>query len=367
MGKPSVMHISTPLSWRGGEQQILYLMQGLEFSEQWLFCPLGSPLSERATGLKQVHVIPFQKRGGTDLRAAFLLLKSIRKFKPDILHAHDAQAHTLCVLAHLLGAGTPIVLHRRVDFEIRTNFFTLFKYRHSGIKRIICVSEAIRQIVLKAIPQNGKVVTIHSCAVPIEVQKNEARKRLDALCGFKKDDLLIGNISALADHKDLLTFLRTAAHLHKSNPKFRFVLIGDGEERGRLEAERAGLGLEDVVSMPGYVSDARNLMPALDLFLFTSKTEGLGTTVLDAMLSGVPVVATCAGGVPEMIVNQKTGVLCEIGDDRMLAKSVLQVLEDDELRKNLVDYARQTAAGFSIQSMTEKTLNVYEEVLKESI
>ncbi len=341
-------------------------MQGLENSNQWLFCPENSALSTRAREINGLNIVLFKKRGGTDLRAGYKLAQSIRKHQPDILHAHDAQAHTLCVLAHLMGISTPIVLHRRVDFQIRGNFFTRFKYNHPGIKKIICVSDAIRHIVLQSIPQPEKVVTIHSCAKPISTPKEIARKKILELCGLNDQGLLIGNISALADHKDLMTFIHTAAQLHAKEPNLRFIILGEGEERAKLENAVKNYRLEHVFCMPGYMADARNLMPALDIFLFTSKTEGLGTTVLDAMLAGVPVVATRAGGVPEMVIHRKTGLLCEVGDARALANSVQEMINDSELRKNLIDRAFEMATDFSQDAMTKKTLAVYKEVLTES-
>jgi glycosyltransferase involved in cell wall biosynthesis len=115
----------------------------------------------------------------------------------------------------------------------------------------------------------------------------------------------------------------------------------------------------------GFREDARNLIAGLDCFLFTSKTEGLGTTVLDAMSAGVPVVATRAGGIPEMVIHRQTGLLCEIGDVQSLSGSVLEMLQNHELRNQCVQQARDLLHSFSVDEMARKTLGLYKEVLMD--
>jgi glycosyltransferase involved in cell wall biosynthesis len=100
----------------------------------------------------------------------------------------------------------------------------------------------------------------------------------------------------------------------------------------------------------------------IDLFLFTSKTEGLGTTVLDALASGTPVVATKAGGVPEILSKNKAGVLCEIGDVHDLSKQVVEILNDSQQYRSMISAGLLTAKSFSKQATAEKTLKLYQSI-----
>lgn len=356
----SVLHVSTPLSWRGGEQQLTYLFEALEKKgiNQWLYCPTGSELATKAKA-KKWQTQTYKKRSGFDLKAAFHFAKWVKKQHIDLLHAHDAHAHTLCILAGWFGLKTPIVLHRRVDFPIKKSIFTHYKYNHPRVKKIICVSDAIKLILQKDIHNPERALTIHSAIDTSKFKLTNQAKGLHKLLNLNEQTKLIGNASALADHKDYLTFLRTAQQLLTTHSDLHFVVFGEGELRSVLEDMSAQLGLSDKVHFMGFRNDLTVLLPQLDVFLFTSKTEGLGTTLLDAIACKLPIVATAAGGVPEIVIDNKTGLLCLIGEVDALAKGVIQVLENSNLRNKLINGATAHLANFTIANMSEQTLEVY--------
>lgn len=366
MTHTGIIHVSTPLTWRGGEQQLYYLMESLSVFpvKQYLFCPEGSVLAERVKSLP-VEVKTFKKTTGFDPLAAFKLKRWIANVKPQLLHAHDAHAHTLSILAHWMGMKLPVVLHRRVDFPIRHKWFTLYKYNHSSIRRIICVSHAIENILSASLKNTARLITIHSGFRPVNANHFEASKQLRILAGIPPDGKLVGNVSALADHKDYPTFLRTAARMLDQGFRGYFIILGDGELMDELILMRDKLELRDKVHFLGFRVDARNLVAGLDCFLFTSKTEGLGTTVLDAMAARIPVVATRAGGIPEMVIHRKTGLLCDIGNSEHLAASVMEVLHNEDLRSRLVTEAEKHIHEFTVDEMARKTLQLYKEVLQD--
>lgn len=366
MNQTAILHISTPLTWRGGEQQLFYLIEALSVFpvKQYLFCPEGSVLEQKVKSLP-VEVKTFRKNSGFDPLAAWKLKRWISSVKPDLLHAHDAHAHTLSILSHILGVRKPVILHRRVDFPIRKKWFTLYKYNHRCIRRIICVSHAIEEILAKSLENTDRIVTIHSGFKPVVSDKEAAAETLRKLAGVPPGAPLVGNVSALADHKDYPTFLHTAAQLRKGGFEGHFVIMGDGELKAELLELRDQLDLKNSVHFLGFRENARSLIAGLDCFLFTSKTEGLGTTVLDAMSAGVPVVATRAGGIPEMVKDRQTGLLCEIGDVQSLSGSVLEMLQNHELRNQCVQQARDLLHSFSVDEMARKTLGLYKDVLMD--
>jgi glycosyltransferase involved in cell wall biosynthesis len=98
----------------------------------------------------------------------------------------------------------------------------------------------------------------------------------------------------------------------------------------------------------------------------SSRTEGLGTSILDAFASGVPVVATAAGGIPELVDNEVTGILCEVGNQEQLAGAVVRIVEDASLRESLVQHAAKKAAMFDYRTMADKTRAVYEKILQKA-
>jgi len=172
----------------------------------------------------------------------------------------------------------------------------------------------------------------------------------------------VGNLSALADHKDYPTFLRTAATVVSSRPDVHFIIAGEGPEEKNIRQMITDLQLSDHVHLLGFRKDVVQVMQSLDVFLITSVTEGLGTIVLEAFAAGVPVVATNAGGIPEMVTDQVTGLLAPIGDANALATSVLRLLTDKSLSHTLSQNAKQRVEQFSYKITGAKTLSIYEAV-----
>lgn len=359
----NVLHVSSPLTWRGGEQQLYYLHTGLltKGHNSKVFCPNEGELAAKLSIEERVL---YNKRSGFDLFAAAKLAKYCRKNAVDILHAHDAHSHTTAVLsATIFRNSTSIILSRRVDFPIGGSWFSRFKYNHQAIKLIGCVSEVINQMVQPKITNEGiEVVTIHSGVdlgrfegiEPINLRKE---LKLDA------DAKLVANFSALADHKDYFTFIDTAALVCEKRNDVRFLVFGKGELETELKEYVRSKNLSDQVLFTGFRNNLPEIYPNIDVLLFTSKTEGLGTTILDAFASNVPVVATKAGGIPEMVVHKQTGMLAEIGNSKDLSAHVQNVLNDQSLRQQLIENAQIKCQEFSKDHMVNQTERWYKKVL----
>ena len=163
-----VLHISSALSWRGGEQQVAYLMDEIENAGhvQYLYCPKGSELSIHARK-KALTFQTYSKRGSIDLLSARRLAKYARTKKVDLIHMHDSHAHNLAILAtSLFRLRVPLVLSRRVDFPLKSNFFSNWKYNHSAIKKILCVSKNISKIIAPQIKDQSKICLLYTSPSP---------------------------------------------------------------------------------------------------------------------------------------------------------------------------------------------------------
>src|SRR5690606_19919072 len=144
---------------------------------------------------------------------------------------------------------------------------------------------------------------------------------------------IIGNTSALADHKDYFTFINTAEILIKQNDNLRFLIIGDGNLRDEIREYVESKKLHNHIIFTGFVTNLAETLHEIDIFLMTSKTEGLGTSILDAFASKVPVVATNAGGIPELVKHEETGLIATVKDHEKLAENVNQILNEPELKE----------------------------------
>lgn len=361
-----ILHISTARSWRGGEQQVAYLIKKLAENQvnQAVVCIKDGPFHQWCLQ-NSVPVLGLKKGSSFDLNFARKIKAFARENKSQILHAHDAHAHGFAVYANaFFNAEIPIVVSRRVDFPVAKNWLSAFKYNHRSVRKIICVSEAIAKIVKSKIKAPHLVSVVHSA---IDTGKFDSQKKgaLRKELSLSEDAKIIGNVAALVDHKDHLSFIACAEILAQENPNYCFIIAGDGELREMLEKVVQSKNLSKRFFFLGFRQDVASLLKDFDIFLFTSKTEGLGTSILDAFAAKVPTIATAAGGIPEIVIHEKTGLLCEIGDSEGLAQAVKRLLSDDLLRAKLVDSAGAMLSNFSLDSLASKTLSEYQQVLAE--
>ena len=361
-----VLHISTAHSWRGGEQQIAYTVAELQKLgvAQAVVAAAGGEMAK--FGQQQNwEIITSGKKSSLDLTFAKAIARSAKEFNAHLLHVHDSHGHTFAVLAWLLyGCRTPIILHRRVDFPVGENWLSRYKYNFKGIARIICISRAIKEVIAPRILDKRKLRVIPSAIDPDKFTR-EPEQKLRSEYHIEDDKFLIGNVAALVGHKDYYTFLNTAKLLVEKELPVHFIIMGEGSLRADLEAYCKKLGLQSSVTFTGFRSDIAQVFPELDALLFSSEMEGLGTTVLDAYAAKVPVVATRAGGIPELVIENETALLADVKDHGTLAKNLEQLIYNDELRQRLIHNAHEHLQKFTKDQMAKNILGVYREVLSE--
>jgi len=359
----NVLHISTPLSWRGGEQQLAYLIDELnkKNASQWVLCSSNSEMKKYCKK-KEINFFSGSKPSSLSLPFARRISSISGKYSIDLIHVHDSRAHSLAVLSGVIfGNKTPIVLSRKVDFPISKNWFSFYKYNYSKIKRIICVSEKVKEILSADIRSRNLLCVVYD---GIDFSKFGwlPSRILRQQYNIQEDEIIIGNIAAIAPHKDYFTFVDTAEILIRKNVKAKFLIIGDGPEREMIIKYIQSKNLQHKIILTGFRNDVPKILPELDLFLFTSKTEGLGSSILDAYMCNVPVVATAAGGIPEIVIDEKTGLLSPPQRPSQLADCVMKVLSDSVLKKELTRNAQDFVKNFSMERMAEKTYSVYQEI-----
>ncbi|MEM9991882.1 MAG: glycosyltransferase [Bacteroidota bacterium] len=359
-----ILHISSATTWRGGEQQIAYLVEELAKNkvEQHLFCVSGGMLEQWCIGNNISHT-SYRKWSSIAPDTAKKLAVVYRQENCTAIHTHDSHAHTYAYLAvQVFRCAAPIIVHRRVDFPIKNSLFSSWKYNHCAIQAIICVSEAIRQIIRPSIVAKDKIKVVHD---GIDVNRfQETTLNLHQCFQLHTDTKVIGNVAAIADHKDHITFVDTLEQLLVKGMDVHGVIVGgDGGVRIALEEHIAKKSLDKHITLTGFRSDVVAILPAFDVFLFTSKEEGLGTSILDAFAAKVPVVATRAGGIPEIVKHTKTGLLADVGDAMQLAQYVEQVLSKLEVQQLLTQNASRQLLHYTKKQMTTKILSLYQTIL----
>ncbi|PKN00164.1 MAG: glycosyl transferase [Elusimicrobia bacterium HGW-Elusimicrobia-2] len=352
-----VFHIDSEKTFRGGQRQVLYLLEGLKERgvENFLFCPGKYPLFERAGYISK---IPAAMLGEFDIFSAFKISRHINREEPDIIHCHSAHALSIGLIAKKLASFKPaLIAARRVDFHIRC----LRKYLSAD--RIITVSKAIQKILISDGVPADKIDVVYSGIKNGRQFENLKGDYLYKELGLNKNDIIVGNIAALTEQKDHFTLLKAAKIALDKNKNMKFIIVGDGGLRRKLMDFSCNNGTGDNVIFTGFRKDAFNFLNIFDVFVMSSKWEGLGTSILDAMSSGVPVVSTSAGGIKEIIEDGENGLLADPGDDAALAGKIIKLASDSALRKTFADKGRKTAEKFSSEKTAEGTLAVYRKVV----
>lgn len=369
MGRGLVtFHVNTERGWRGGEQQMAYLMEGLRRRGHRVVAavqPDGAALPRlRAAGF-EVHAI--RMRGEVDPVAALALARRISAIRADVVHLHTSHAHTLGAIAARLTHRPVVIVSRRVDFSIyRHSFLGLngLKYR-MGLDRIVCVSEAVREVLKRDGLEPERLRVVKSAVDPARVA-SAAPVDVRARLGLPAEARIVLAVGALVGHKGHKHLVEAMPPLVAAVPDVHVVIAGEGPLRGDLERQARALWIAPRLHMPGQVDDLPGWFHSVDVLSMPSVEEGLGTSVLDGMAAGLPVVATKAGGIPEMIRDGIDGILVEPGDPRALADALSRVLLDPDLRARLSAAARRRVdEAFHVDRMVEETIAVYEEAVNE--
>lgn len=357
-----ILHLNAERTWRGGERQLAYLIEkslenGLEIS---LMCRDKSAIYRWCVD-RGVQVVTAPFRNGLDVDTALRIKSYASRRGVSLVHTHSGRAQSLAYMALRLGMSTPVVAHRRVDFPLKSRGPSLAKYKHEGVKAVICVSKAIGEMVREKIG-DGKVRVVYSGIDFGRFSDDPPTGFLHRELGWDPALPLVANVSALASHKDYPTFVRAAHRVLSAGVKCGFLIVGEGELRYELEKLSRSQPGGDSIAFLGFREDVPAILRELDVFLITSKTEGLGTTVIDAMYNALPVVATAAGGIPEMVSQGENGFLCPVGDDACLAERILELLADDAKRSAMGAAGKRTAGAFGMDQMAEGVFGVYKEI-----
>lgn len=359
-----VLHFSSAKTWRGGEQQIAYLIEELQKqnTQQFVYCPINSALQQYCLQQK-ITCYTYRKLASINPIPGIQLRKIIDRNQIQLIHLHDAHAHTFACMGVQLGSiSIPMVLSRRVMVPIKNNRLSHWKYRHPAIKAIICVSHFVKNIIAVDLPNDDRLKVVYS-GIDLHKIANTPAHDLRQELGIPAQHRIIANIAALEPFKDYFTFVDTAALLLEQRSDLTFLIIGgDGGQAASIKAYVQEKELNKQILFTGFRRDIAAILPAIDLLLFTSKNEGLGTSILDAFAANVAVVATNAGGIPELVIDEKTGLLAPVGEAAQLAAQVSRLLDDPKLRTQLSAQAKVHLRQFSKSNMALNTLAIYQQV-----
>ncbi len=349
-----ILHIDTEKGFRGGEQQLLWLVEGLK--NRGIYSKVGCLNNGKLHQYclkKNLDVLPLS---GNILFDIIKLSKESKNF--DIIHAHAAKAHLVSAFTKSI-VKKPLIYTRRIDYIPKKDPITRFKYR--SCDAIVAVSNAVKETI-RFLSKNTKIYTIHSSTDP-ELEKKISTEKVEKIKTQFKNKIIIGTACALTKQKNIPNLIKAAKIVLDKLENVVFVVAGEGELKNKIEKIIKKENLQENFFLIGFKHDIHNYIKAFDIFVMPSDNEGLSGAMLTAMVLGKPIISTNAGGAREAIIDKKTGLLVEKNQSEQLANAIINIINDknlkEKLEKNAKEFAKKT---FSINNMVEKYIKVYNEL-----
>jgi glycosyltransferase involved in cell wall biosynthesis len=358
-----ILHISTIVEWRGGDKQLLTTYEILKSEkdiEHFILCPEGSVLAGKC---KEMSIPYFTAPRNSKFSIPILkkIIKVVKAENIDVIHVHDSTALSLTLLAIKFLPGVKLVYSRKRNNIVKNNFVKKLKYNSNRINHIICVSQAVKDVLIPVLTKPEKAQVIYDGIDVDEISRHPGSNLLREQYNIDKETLIIGNIAGLTRQKDLFTFIDAAnSILKQSKVKMKFFIVGEGILENDLKEYSKSLNLSENIIFTGFRNDVNKILPEFDIFLISSETEGLPLSILEAFACKVPVVATAAGGTGEAVKNGVTGMISPIKDGNALAENVMEVLDNPEMAEILKKNAFQLVnEKFTLEVMKREYYKFY--------
>ena len=383
MLKINLLYVITKLELGGAQKQLLSLINHLDKKKYnvFLFTAKNGFLIKEALSidglvLEKSKFLERLLNPFKDVLALAEIYCFIKKHRIQIVHTHSSKAGILGRLAAKL-AKTPVIIHTVHGWSFNNyqplsiNYLYVFLEKFCAVftNKIIVVSRFDRERGLKNLIGRKNQYVLIRYGIDDKVFKNtnnrnEARKSL----GFRDVDVVVGMVACFKPQKAPLDFIELAGLIKKDFPDTKFVLVGDGQLRKKVDTRIKQLNLNGQVILTGWRNDIPLILSGLDVFVLTSLWEGLPIAALEAMAAGVALVATDTGGIGEVITSGKTGYLVAPHDIPSMQNRLGELLRSAQKRN---EFARLSmgaigAEEFSLNSMLKNTAKVYSNLLEES-
>ena len=366
--KVNVLHLGTEMTWRGGENQIRLLIEGLAETEFQCFAayPKGSKGFDLLSQL--VPSLAFSPRQAWPFWGHPQLCRYCVENKIDIIDCHSSGAQSLALAVKKKLPHLKVVVHRRVPHTSKRNWITEKKYLTEDIDVYVPISKLIQKTLTDYGVPKSKIEVVLS-AVDVEpyhqLNKEQCLSEVREKYGISTSTPIIGNAAALSPEKGHGDLLEALSLLKKKNIEFFCMIAGTGPIENELHEKCKELGLEDSVRFLGFLKDVPKFLMGVEVFAFPSTFEGLGTALLEAGFAKTCIVATAEGGIPEIIQDQQTGFLCERFSPQDLASKLEPVLRQPELRSKYAEAVHaHIERSFSLSAMVSGNRNVYRKLLE---
>lgn len=376
--KPKLLYLITQGHWGGAQKYVFDLATSLA-DDFDITVAVGEPnhatdlqkklMSDQRIKVVQLNFLQRPISPIKDFLAIFEINSLYKKIKPDIIHLNSTKAGILgAIIPHKKKQSLIYTVHGWVFNEPMSNFKknlykTMEKFSSGKKNKIIVLSEKEKNIGVQTLKIKEEKFSI----IPIGIKKqtsildrSEATKKINSILKkevLKEDDFIYGTIANFYKTKDIPNLIEAFNTKKEKLANFKCVLVGEGEEREKIETLIKKYNLENNIFLTGFVENAETLLKAFDVFVLPSAKEGMPYTILEAKEQNIPVIATEVGSIPEIITDKKTGILVKPENSQKLANALEYAFENREEIKKMTEEGQ--SQNISKEDMVAKTAKLY--------
>lgn len=289
----------------------------------------------------------------------------IKRDKIDIIQTHGYKSNILGFFLKLTCKIPWIAFaHGYTNDNLKVNLYNrLDSFVLRFADRVVAVSKSMKDLLINRGVSSTIITVIHNAVDALELVPNKGKEEIKQNLGIFGNDFVIGVIGRLGPEKGQVVFLDALAKLIKKNPKVKGLIIGEGPEKSKLIHHSQLIGLNRYVIFTGYKKNIANYFQIMDLLVIPSFSEGLPNVLLEALIVGIPVIATSVGGIPE-VIKRTGGNLVPPGNPDRMAESIESLLRDGNKRWHINDKAKKVISYyFSPEGRANKIITLYYEML----
>jgi glycosyltransferase involved in cell wall biosynthesis len=361
--EPRILYVIGQLRRGGAEQQLYYLLKYLRPKARVVALSEGGYWADPIRGLG-VEVVELHRKGSWDFSRLYSLTMITRAYRPDIVHVFlDNVPGLYGRLAALLG-NAKVISGERADTALQQPgwYRALKRLLNRNVAAVVCNSQSNYRNLL-----DQKISSVQKLSyIPNGLELDRFPERDESTNGADhgaQRRLVVGTVGSLVSEKSPEVFIRAAATIMSEHPEVRFVHIGEGPLKLEMEALTRELGIRDRLQFLGQRDDVPKLLAEMDMFVLTSKTEGLPNAIMEAMAAGLPCVATDAGGCRELVHEGETGFVVPIGDEIKVVERILLLLRNKELRRTMGLKGKEAMVNFDVRRMAEQYRLLYTQIM----
>lgn len=367
-----ILHISGAKGWGGNEQQIIYIVPKLnELKVENIVYGINNSILQNECNKLNIPFIGVTTRKLNKFSNYKHLAQVIKNNKPDIVHLHTSDSLMFFLISNLIYKFKTKLIFSKKGVGVSGSILSKLKYNNTRLDSIICVSKMVQDSFGKTLNKSTfkKTVVINDC-VSLNILNNKSFINIRELYNIPEDKFIVGNIANHTNAKDLFTLIEVLAELKHNLKRNDIVFIQVGEFSKKTDSlKKYAIDkkvFKDIVFMDK-IKNASSLNTQFDAFLLTSQREGGPTSLLEAMLIGIPVVSTKVGVVSDIVIDGENGFISDIKDCKSLAKKIAQLLDNKNLQKQFSEKGKAIIEEqFTAKFIAQKTLDEYQKIVTKN-